>query len=232
MDTKMKGLFKGLRYISQIFDSKGEPEMQIGFPTDVKHVAHIGWDGPTPSPTGPTWMNEFQSGMEGSQQNTGSSNWASSGFSDSSRKATLEKPPSRPPRHKSSFTDPDSPQHDIMLTQSGGGSTRLSSSSSVGSPSRDIQAGSRHGRKSRSAGGGGSSGDSQPSDAPPTVPKQKNRRKVKGSGGGSSGGSVRSSRSRSTAAAGSPELGGATEEAGRGRPQRLTSAREGEEDSF
>jgi len=23
-----------------------EPEMQIGFPTDVKHVAHIGWDGP------------------------------------------------------------------------------------------------------------------------------------------------------------------------------------------
>lgn len=28
--------------------------MQIGFPTDVKHVAHIGMDGPTVTP--PTWV--------------------------------------------------------------------------------------------------------------------------------------------------------------------------------
>ena len=32
-----------------------EPEMQIGFPTDVKHVAHIGWDGP--SVNSPSWVN-------------------------------------------------------------------------------------------------------------------------------------------------------------------------------
>lgn len=32
--------------------------MEIGYPTDVKHVAHIGWDGP--SGTGPSWMNEFK----------------------------------------------------------------------------------------------------------------------------------------------------------------------------
>ncbi|XP_062023566.1 CRIB domain-containing protein RIC6-like isoform X2 [Rosa rugosa] len=52
--SKMKGLLKGLRYISQIFDDDKEQEIQIGFPTDVKHVAHIGWDGPST-------MNEFQS---------------------------------------------------------------------------------------------------------------------------------------------------------------------------
>ncbi|CAN0885887.1 CRIB domain-containing protein RIC5 [Linum grandiflorum] len=55
----VKGLLKGLRYISQIFDDdEKEPEMQIGNPTDVKHVAHIGWDGNTDGP--PTWMNGFQ----------------------------------------------------------------------------------------------------------------------------------------------------------------------------
>ncbi|XP_038906613.1 CRIB domain-containing protein RIC7-like [Benincasa hispida] len=32
--------------------------MQIGHPTDVKHVAHIGWDGPSVNP--PSWMNEFK----------------------------------------------------------------------------------------------------------------------------------------------------------------------------
>ncbi|KAF3436125.1 hypothetical protein FNV43_RR23217 [Rhamnella rubrinervis] len=32
--------------------------MQIGHPTDVKHVAHIGWDGP--SVNSPSWMTEFK----------------------------------------------------------------------------------------------------------------------------------------------------------------------------
>uniref|UniRef100_A0A0D9VMF9 CRIB domain-containing protein n=1 Tax=Leersia perrieri TaxID=77586 RepID=A0A0D9VMF9_9ORYZ len=58
----MKGLLKGLRYISQIFDAK-EPEMQIGNPTDVKHVAHIGWD--NASVTAPSWMNEYKGGTGG-----------------------------------------------------------------------------------------------------------------------------------------------------------------------
>ena len=31
-----------------------EREMEIGFPTDVKHVAHIGWDGP--SDNAPSWV--------------------------------------------------------------------------------------------------------------------------------------------------------------------------------
>jgi len=54
----MKGLLKGLRYITQIFDEEKEQEMQIGFPTDVKHVAHIGSDGPATST--PSWMNDFK----------------------------------------------------------------------------------------------------------------------------------------------------------------------------
>ncbi|CAN6462083.1 unnamed protein product [Victoria cruziana] len=58
MGTKMKGLLKGLRYISQIFEPNcKEHEMEIGYPTDVKHVAHIGWDGP--SVNTPSWMKEF-----------------------------------------------------------------------------------------------------------------------------------------------------------------------------
>ncbi|KAM7254141.1 hypothetical protein ACFE04_031823 [Oxalis oulophora] len=57
-NNKVKGLLKGLRYISHVFEEK-EPEMEIGNPTDVKHVAHIGWDGPSVN-SAPTWMNEFQ----------------------------------------------------------------------------------------------------------------------------------------------------------------------------
>lgn len=36
------------------FADEKEEEIQIGFPTDVKHVAHIGWDGP--SANGPSWV--------------------------------------------------------------------------------------------------------------------------------------------------------------------------------
>ncbi|XP_010532667.1 PREDICTED: CRIB domain-containing protein RIC5-like isoform X2 [Tarenaya hassleriana] len=67
----MKGLLKGLRYIARIFENEKEPEMQIGKPTDVKHVAHIGWEGP--SSTTPSWMNEFKAPelMSGSTRKPG-----------------------------------------------------------------------------------------------------------------------------------------------------------------
>ncbi|KAF5768164.1 putative CRIB domain-containing protein [Helianthus annuus] len=59
----MKGLLRGLRCL---FGNTGhhekEPEIQIGAPTDVKHVAHIGCDGP--STPAPSWMNGYQSGSE------------------------------------------------------------------------------------------------------------------------------------------------------------------------
>uniref|UniRef100_A0A1D1ZIJ0 Neural Wiskott-Aldrich syndrome protein n=1 Tax=Anthurium amnicola TaxID=1678845 RepID=A0A1D1ZIJ0_9ARAE len=61
MATKMKGFFKGFKYISQIFVYK-EHEMEIGYPTDVRHVAHIGWDS---SPlNAPSWMNEFKTASD------------------------------------------------------------------------------------------------------------------------------------------------------------------------
>ncbi|KAK8622467.1 hypothetical protein V6N13_117379 [Hibiscus sabdariffa] len=40
--------------------------MQIGNPTDVKHVAHIGMNGP--AATKPSWMNGFNSAQELSSQ--------------------------------------------------------------------------------------------------------------------------------------------------------------------
>ncbi|CAJ2665623.1 unnamed protein product [Trifolium pratense] len=56
----IRGIYnKGFKYISQIFAvTVKEKEIEIGSPTDVKHVAHIGWD--DPNGNGPTWMNEFK----------------------------------------------------------------------------------------------------------------------------------------------------------------------------
>ncbi|KAL6659408.1 hypothetical protein ACP70R_003448 [Stipagrostis hirtigluma subsp. patula] len=59
MAYKMKGVFKGLKVISQIFVVK-EHEMEIGYPTNVKHVAHVGWDSPTGSAASPSWMNDMK----------------------------------------------------------------------------------------------------------------------------------------------------------------------------
>ncbi|XP_047332108.1 CRIB domain-containing protein RIC10-like [Impatiens glandulifera] len=58
MATKIKKIYKGIKYITQIFVVKEEQEIEIGLPTDVKHIAHIGWDGA--SGNQPTWMNEFK----------------------------------------------------------------------------------------------------------------------------------------------------------------------------
>jgi hypothetical protein len=35
-----------------------EQEIEIGNPTDVKHVAHIGWDGPTDN-NNPSWVSLY-----------------------------------------------------------------------------------------------------------------------------------------------------------------------------
>ncbi|KAL1219353.1 CRIB domain-containing protein RIC6 [Cardamine amara subsp. amara] len=69
--SKMKSLLKGLRYISQVFESEKEEEIQIGNPTDVKHVAHIGWDGPSANATAPSWMTEFNAAGGGFESGEG-----------------------------------------------------------------------------------------------------------------------------------------------------------------
>jgi len=55
--TKWQRFKKGLKVLSHIFVST-DHEMEIGYPTDVRHVAHIGWDGP--SVNGPSWMDELR----------------------------------------------------------------------------------------------------------------------------------------------------------------------------
>ncbi|XP_071701396.1 CRIB domain-containing protein RIC1-like isoform X2 [Rutidosis leptorrhynchoides] len=65
MGTKVKGFFRGLKNISTIFDEDEEEEIQIGMPTDVKHVSHIGADGPAAE--SPSWMRDFDGGKARSE---------------------------------------------------------------------------------------------------------------------------------------------------------------------
>ncbi|CAD6251791.1 unnamed protein product [Miscanthus lutarioriparius] len=82
MAIKMKGIFKGLKIISQMFLHK-EHEMEIGYPTDVKHVAHIGLG---TSDTSPSWMAEFKgtddlsSGSVSTAAQSRQTSWASADF--------------------------------------------------------------------------------------------------------------------------------------------------------
>ncbi|KAK9159430.1 hypothetical protein Syun_005771 [Stephania yunnanensis] len=49
LNFRLQRLMKGFKNFSQLFVYKEDVEeldMEIGFPTDVKHVTHIGWDGP------------------------------------------------------------------------------------------------------------------------------------------------------------------------------------------
>ncbi|KAH9557481.1 hypothetical protein CY35_07G086200 [Sphagnum magellanicum] len=48
---------KAVKVVSQLFVWR-DNDLDIGYPTDVKHVAHIGWDGP--SIDGPGWMDEVR----------------------------------------------------------------------------------------------------------------------------------------------------------------------------
>ncbi|PWZ40312.1 putative protein phosphatase 2C 2 [Zea mays] len=62
MACKVKGIFKGLKAFSRIFAVK-EHEMEIGCPTDVKHVAHIGWDSAAGGAS-PSWMNDIMASSD------------------------------------------------------------------------------------------------------------------------------------------------------------------------
>ncbi|KAG2277267.1 hypothetical protein Bca52824_059822 [Brassica carinata] len=53
MSTRFKGIYqKSFKCFSDISDEKDE-EMDIGYPTDVRHVSHIGWD--SSSSSAPSW---------------------------------------------------------------------------------------------------------------------------------------------------------------------------------
>ncbi|CAN6193457.1 unnamed protein product [Urochloa humidicola] len=57
MAISIKGIFRGLKIIAQIFTVQREHEIEIGYPTDVRHVSHIGFGA---SGSCPSWMNEFR----------------------------------------------------------------------------------------------------------------------------------------------------------------------------
>ncbi|XP_021719654.1 CRIB domain-containing protein RIC10-like isoform X2 [Chenopodium quinoa] len=108
MTTKIKGMCKGsFKYISNIFVVK-EREMEIGLPTDVKHVAHIGWDGP--EGTTPSWMSEFGGGsdlavrsMGGSAGGSREQTWTSQDFERSfGRQTSTTKLSNFPPSNSNS----------------------------------------------------------------------------------------------------------------------------------
>ncbi|XP_062196735.1 CRIB domain-containing protein RIC10-like [Phragmites australis] len=151
MAYKMKGVFKGLKVISQIFVVK-EHQMEIGYPTNVKHVAHIGWDSPTGSAASPIWMNDMKGSPDfSSLSNNGPSagtSWASQDFDEprdispfgifpenTSQEATpypdIPKPPRKSRRKKSKH---DSPRVSTRSSRS----SRSRSKSSVSSTAETI----------------------------------------------------------------------------------------------
>ncbi|KAG2262256.1 hypothetical protein Bca52824_069335 [Brassica carinata] len=57
MSTRFKGLYqKSFKCFSDDFDGKDD-EMEIGYPTNVRHVSHIGWDSSPNS--APSWVRNF-----------------------------------------------------------------------------------------------------------------------------------------------------------------------------
>ncbi|RLM55483.1 CRIB domain-containing protein RIC10-like isoform X3 [Panicum miliaceum] len=57
MAMTIKGIFRGLKFIAQIFTVQREHVIEIGYPTDVRHVSHIGFGA---SGSSPSWMSEFR----------------------------------------------------------------------------------------------------------------------------------------------------------------------------
>ena len=173
MSTKVKGFLKGFKYISQIFEEK-EDEIEIGLPTDVKHVAHIGSD--DPSANAPTWMNEYKSANPSGTGNT------TEVHEERKSKSSNSKEKSSKMRHlipKSRHKSDDTESNPTSKKQSH--RSHHSSDPSTNSSTHDSSGGSRHRRHRRSSNHGP---DSPATDATPTGTKT-HRRKTKNSKDGS-----------------------------------------------
>ncbi|KAG0494088.1 hypothetical protein HPP92_005082 [Vanilla planifolia] len=182
MGTRMKGLIKGLRQISNIFDSK-EQEMQIGYPTDVKHVAHIGWDGPSENP--PSWMHDFASPpLAAAAQNAAVSSESVLTGEPSVRKSR-EKTEKSSRRKKSSEADSSTSKHHRHR--------QCSTGSSGGESSEGSRRNWREAKEGSSEDGDAVHGEQDL----PGIPKQSRRRKAKGSSTMNGGALPTSSSSRS-----------------------------------
>lgn len=175
-NNKMKGLLKGLRYISQIFENEKEPEMQIGFPTDVKHVAHIGWDGP--SVNSPSWMNEFKpppGGSNGDMKADASLQWTSQ---DSRRDMAVTNQTAR--------DMPELPKSSRRQSSTVGGSSSVTECSTKEKSEKAKSRKSSKSKESSSSSDRRSTDLNQGTDSPtqslPGVPKKARRKKSKDTG--------------------------------------------------
>ncbi|EOA32791.1 hypothetical protein CARUB_v10016101mg [Capsella rubella] len=161
--SQMKGLLKGLRYITRIFEDEKEPEMQIGIPTDVKHVAHIGWEGP--SATTPSWMHDFKSQDRTKTETKGSSN---------------KKPGSSGEKHRNKAR---------RKTSTGNNSPSESPSRAGGSMRPSRRSTGKQREQNMGSGSESGSGLELPQQTDQTIgPKSSRQRKSKGSAGGEGGG--------------------------------------------
>ncbi|MCD7454716.1 hypothetical protein HAX54_025779 [Datura stramonium] len=129
MGNKMKGIFKGFKYIFNNFAVK-ERELEIGCPTDVKHVAHIGWDGPSGS--APSWMNQFKKGPDFAAASIGNSGssltpWTSQGIGESNG------------RQSNSENYKDSPNNEVSLKKPKRRKSKATSSPKSSSSSRAVK---------------------------------------------------------------------------------------------
>ncbi|CAN1180773.1 CRIB domain-containing protein RIC1 [Linum perenne] len=193
MTTKVKGLLKGLKYsVSHNLFNEKEQEIEIGFPTDVKHVAHIGSDGP--SSTTPSWMTEFKSGQDTMSGPLNPSDDIKS--LPSPTKAQSEAGGSTHRKHRSRRSSSDAPKHTRRgsSASSAAGSPvgspkagesekksrrhRSSNNLAMDSPARESSGGSVKTRKSKKSSSSTNQGDeSPPSVDQPSIPKHSRTRK-------------------------------------------------------
>ncbi|OEL35488.1 hypothetical protein BAE44_0003494 [Dichanthelium oligosanthes] len=208
MSTKMKkGILKPFRYISNMMDGK-EPEMQIGFPTDVKHVAHIGWDGPgasnntttTTSNAGgaPSWMKDYHSAPLDSSSfrsesgGTAAANpWASQGslgetsFRDTKSEAggidvgDGDSPPSPGTRRSRRHRSRGSATSSMDVTGAEGADEKKKDKGKKGTR--------KNRKKDKDKPSGGDEGAATTCQDLPVAPKKSTRRKNKGSSEGNGG---------------------------------------------
>ncbi|RZB85027.1 CRIB domain-containing protein RIC1-like [Glycine soja] len=164
MPTKVKGL---LKYISQIFEEK-EEEFQIGLPTDVRHVAHIGSD--DPSANAPSWMNDIKRGKEPPSGNpTQTVEECEKKSSSNSKRSKIRNHLIPKSRHTSIDIDPDAPKQKPIRRHNRSSDPSADSSNHESSSGGYRRRGSNHGVESSSS-----------QDMPPTGVKT-NRRKSKAS---------------------------------------------------
>ncbi|XVF66455.1 hypothetical protein PTKIN_Ptkin10aG0037200 [Pterospermum kingtungense] len=153
--------------------------MQIGLPTDVKHVAHIGMDGP--SANKPSWMNEFNSAPElssGPPNSNPKPTPSAAGNNDSLPPLSNGNEKPKKSRRKASIGS-GSPVGSPKSSEKQPRRPR-SSNLSMGSPSRDP---SSHGRRNRNSSRG--STDQSSSQDLSEVSRKSRRKKSKESAEGS-----------------------------------------------